>query len=171
MPTGIQTWTDRYVNPLDVNVFDVDIADIAYALSNLTRVAGNVYTVAQHSVLVSELAAGHKLAALLHDAPEYLLNDFAGPVKANSEFGAMYKVIEFAAAGAIEVAFGLDRGELRDPLVKEADVEMLHVEAYHLMRNPPWAMPSEWGKEMTLVPWSHDDAEARFLRRFEELHA
>jgi 5'-nucleotidase len=181
MATGVQTHTRRYVDPINLDPYSVAIDDIAYSLSNIARwtghadrsPSGHVYSVAQHSVLVALIAPGHaKLAALLHDAPEYLLADLARPIKVNSGLGHIYKEVECRLAGRIETAFGLADGALEHSDVKRADTAMLLVEARHLMGNPDWAqagMP-DWADEEhwrdAVVPWSHVDAEAQFLATY-----
>jgi hypothetical protein len=65
----------------------IDIRDIAHALSQLCRYTGHTtmfYSVAQHSLLVSEKMPGgpaQKLAGLLHDGAEAYTNDLASPLK------------------------------------------------------------------------------------------
>lgn len=81
----------RYVNPLDVAPDDIDILDIAHHLSLICRYTGGVpwhYSVAQHSVLVSEylMKPEERLAGLLHDAAEAYMNDMASPVKHDERF-------------------------------------------------------------------------------------
>ena len=85
MSGWIRTFTGRKVEPLNLRVSDVDIRDIAHALSNQCRFTGHVrefYSVAQHSVQVSHLCPQNlKLCGLLHDASEAYLIDLARPVK------------------------------------------------------------------------------------------
>lgn len=70
----MQTYTGRRFWPLDPVAGDIEIMDIAHALSNQCRYAGHTrfhYSVAQHSVQVSEnVAPEHALWGLLHDAPD-----------------------------------------------------------------------------------------------------
>jgi uncharacterized protein len=174
----LQTHSDQYVDPLAMREHEISIYDIAYHLSNICRFTGaadrsprgDVYTVAQHSVFVSEIAHGHKLAALLHDAPEYVLNDMHGPTKRDSFLGEVYKLSENKLARVVERCGGIDPHELEHPVVKAADTVALLIEAWHLMRRPSWAATCpQWGKEFKVVPWSHVEAEQRFLARFEEL--
>ena len=73
----IQTYTGRQFWPLDPRIEDIDIHDIAHALSHQCRYSGHClrfYSVAEHSVLLSHHVAGeHMLWALLHDAWEAYL--------------------------------------------------------------------------------------------------
>ena len=91
----IITYTGK-VFPFDCITPDcIDIHDIAHALSHLCRFTGHTksfYSVAQHSLLVSEKMPGRpaeKLAGLLHDAAEAYTNDLASPLKKwmNNESG------------------------------------------------------------------------------------
>jgi hypothetical protein len=99
----IQTLSGRRVNPFDASPADIDPADIAQALSNLCRFGGHsraFYSVAQHSVIVSDLLADTGaapdavLAALLHDAAEAYLGDLPHPLKHRSELGAQFRQAE-----------------------------------------------------------------------------
>src|SRR5881392_3435793 len=54
----LQTVSGRFVNPFDPDPEQLDIGDIARALANVCRFGGHCrsfYSVAQHSVIVSEL--------------------------------------------------------------------------------------------------------------------
>jgi uncharacterized protein len=93
-PVGpwISTQSGRFY-PLNPRPDDVNIEDIATALSNVCRFAGHVvdfYSVAQHSVVVSSLLASRgprfQLFGLLHDAAEAYLGDMASPVKRHALF-------------------------------------------------------------------------------------
>jgi hypothetical protein len=80
----IQTASGRKVYPLALKHEDVDIFDIAYALSNQTRYLGHAsfYSVAEHCCHVSDLLPReHALAGLLHDAAEAYLGDWSRPLK------------------------------------------------------------------------------------------
>src|SRR5215213_11515028 len=85
-PEGaIQTFTGKFVTPLDPKIDQIDIIDIAHALSNMCRYAGHVrkfYSVAEHSILASYYVfEDEALEALLHDATEAYLVDVPKPYK------------------------------------------------------------------------------------------
>jgi hypothetical protein len=79
------TFSGRHVWPLNPRVEDIDIKDIAHALSNLCRFGGHTrkfYSVAEHSVYVSNhTKKADALAGLLHDASEAYLVDLPRPIK------------------------------------------------------------------------------------------
>lgn len=177
----IQTWTLRQFWPLDPRVEDVDLRDIAHALSMVCRFTGHVnefYSVAQHSVLVSRraediaFAAGrdsllHARWGLLHDASEAYLVDVARPVKRLPEMAA-YRNAESVVQRVICERFGLPTAE--PEFVKIADGEILYTEARDLFSgvHPSW----QWGFEplpQRIRPMSPEMAERAFLARFDEL--
>lgn len=126
----IQTYTGRKFWPLDPRPEDVDIHDIAHALSNMCRYTGHCsefYSVAQHSVYVSE-NCDDPLWGLLHDASEAYFADIARPVK-------MYipdiKTIENNLMLAVAQHFGLPWPEPRN--VKLVDTRILLDEKTALM--------------------------------------
>lgn len=176
----IQTFTLRQFWPTDPRVEDIDLTDIAHALSLVCRFAGHVrwhYSVAQHSVLVSRRAAvlvrnpeGSLLAArwgLLHDASEAYIADVASPVKRLPEL-APYRAAEATIQAVVMEAFGLPGVE--PPAVREADMELLYTEARDLFSgvNPNW----HWLKvplEARIERWSPERAESEFMARFADL--
>jgi len=108
----------RRLDLLDPTPVDIEIADIAHGLAFVARWNGQTrgdwpYSVAEHSLLVEEIyarqnpAAGPKwrLAALLHDAPEYVIGDMIGPVKA--AVGAGYGQLDLRLTAAIHLRYGL----------------------------------------------------------------
>ena len=108
----------RRLDLLDPTPVDIEIEDIAHGLAFVARWNGQTegdfaYSVAEHSLLVETLfgriapAAPVKwrLAALLHDAPEYVIGDMISPVKA--AVGAGYGDLDARLAAAIHLRFGL----------------------------------------------------------------
>lgn len=108
----------RRLDLLDPTPVDIEIGDIAHGLAFVARWNGQTrgdwpYSVAEHALLVENIfsriepAAGPhwQLAALLHDAPEYVIGDMISPVKAalGQEYGAMDERL----AAAIHRRFGL----------------------------------------------------------------
>ncbi|MBL4916619.1 HD domain-containing protein [Szabonella alba] len=108
----------RRLDLLDPTPMDVEIADIAHGLAFVARWNGQTqgdwpYSVAEHSLLVERIfsrldpGAGPKwqLAALLHDAPEYVIGDMISPVK--SAIGPGYGELDQRLTAAIHIRFGL----------------------------------------------------------------
>lgn len=146
------------------------IEDIAHALSNITRFTGHIrqfYSVAQHSVLVSEnVPQEHALAALLHDASEAFCGDIATPLK---HLLPEYKVIEQRVEKAIFDKFGLPFP--MHPCIKVADLTLLATEKRDLM-----PLSDEWEiiKGVPRLPYSiwpvtPPMAKKMFLDRYKEL--
>jgi uncharacterized protein len=83
--TTIRTHSGIVIDILSPYPFQISIDDIAHSLSHQCRFNGHVdtfYSVAQHSVMISEmLPEKYKLAALLHDAAEAYLGDVVRPLK------------------------------------------------------------------------------------------
>ena len=124
--------------------------------------------------------ARFRLAALLHDAPEYVIGDMISPFKA--VLGGDYKVVEKRLLAAIHIRFGLP-AELSAEItrqIKHADRGAAYLEATELAgfaegearrlfgRDP--GLP-EATRQDYLTPWSAAKAEKRFLARFKALEA
>ena len=108
----------RRLDLLDPTPMDIEIEDIAHGLAFVARWNGQTkgdwpYSVAEHSLLVEEIfaranpgiAARWRLAALLHDAPEYVIGDMISPVKA--AVGPGYGTLDERLAAAVHLRFGL----------------------------------------------------------------
>ncbi len=108
----------RRLDLLDPTPVDIEIEDIAHGLSFVARWNGQTegdyaYSVAEHSLLVERLftrlapgaPAKWRLAALLHDAPEYVIGDMISPVKAAVGMG--YEELDTRLTAAIHIRFGL----------------------------------------------------------------
>ncbi len=122
MPTKPRAWqrmlSGRRLDLLDPTPVDIEIEDIAHGLAFVARWNGQTrgdypYSVAEHSLLVEEIftrqnpaaAARWQLAALLHDAPEYVIGDMISPVKAS--VGPGYGALDERLSAAIHLRFGL----------------------------------------------------------------
>ncbi|MET3601844.1 phosphohydrolase [Martelella mangrovi] len=166
----MQTASGRAFWPMDPRPEEVDIEDIAHALSNMCRYAGHCrrfYSVAQHSVLVSRaLPSDLALWGLLHDASEAYLVDVPRPVK---PFLDGYKAAEGRVMEAIVMRFNLMPAEMPAE-VKRVDDAILHDEALQLMQRPPmgWHLP-EPPLGIRIEPWSPDYARTVFHREFRML--
>lgn len=108
----------RRLDLLDPTPVDIEIEDIAHGLAFVARWNGQTqgdwpYSVAEHSLLVTDLfariapdqPARWHLAALLHDAPEYVIGDMISPVK--SAVGPAYSEMDARLSAAVHLRFGL----------------------------------------------------------------
>ncbi|MGY9049812.1 hypothetical protein P775_02240 [Puniceibacterium antarcticum] len=122
MPKQPRAWqrmlSGRRLDLLDPTPVDIEIEDIAHGLAFVARWNGqtrgdHAYSVAEHSLLVEALFSRlwpdapvkWRLAALLHDAPEYVIGDMISPVK--SAVGPDYTALDERLTGAIHIRFGL----------------------------------------------------------------
>lgn len=165
----IQTYTGKRFYLENLEPDEIDILDIAHALSNTCRFTGHTrwfYSVAQHSVLVShQVPAEDALSALLHDASEAYLADVSRPVKLLSGMEA-YHAIEATVMQAIAKKYGF-----AFPLpesVKIADGRMLFTEKRDLLRPLNWRYEIEPYPAL-ITPVSPQEAKQAFLSRFREL--
>jgi 5'-deoxynucleotidase YfbR-like HD superfamily hydrolase len=107
----------RRLDLLDPTPVDIEIEDIAHGLAFVARWNGQTrgdwpYSVAEHSLLVEEIYTRQggadprwRLAALLHDAPEYVIGDMISPVKAS--VGPGYGEMDLRLTAAVHLRFGL----------------------------------------------------------------
>ncbi len=177
----------RRLDLLDPSALDIEIEDIAHGLSRVARWNGqtmgkHAFSVAQHCVVVETIvcrfnpAATRKmrLAALLHDAAEYVIGDLISPFKA--AVGLDYKAFENRLQGAIHQRFGL-KPQVDDDLarlIKRAD----HASAYLEARQLAGFGAEDAGKffghpkgvsDITLTPLPPDQAKADYLTLFANL--
>lgn len=136
----ITTYTKEHFTPLDPQLDQIHIEDIAHALSLMTRANGHFpefYSVAQHCIQCGKeaIARGYSrrviLACLLHDGSEAYLSDITRPVKQNMP---EYKQIEKRLQDVIYQKFlgsVLTEEEVRQ--VKDVDDTCLYHEFKHYM--------------------------------------
>lgn len=172
----IQVYSGKQFWPLDPRPEDIDINDIAHALSMQCRFSGHTsvfYSVASHSCMVamSVVEPSARLWALLHDASEAYLQDVSTPIK-HDPFMKRYREVESALQAAIFRRFGLF-GEAPETVV-EADRLMLRAEAEQLMT----PCDNIWGKWFEgipkwngrLIPRSPQESKELFLQAFYTLY-
>lgn len=167
----ILTYTGRRFPLFSPSVEDVDIRDIAHALSNNCRFAGHTrhhYSVAQHSVMASYIVpAEDALAALLHDAAEAYLFDATRPLK---QFLVNFKQIENTVQTTINRAFGIQTE--KTAAVAHSDMILLATERRDLMpdNDDVWQCLQGYAPlHGSIEYWPQDYAELTFLNRFEQL--
>lgn len=169
----IQTYTGVAFRPFNFSVDEINILDIAHALSMLCRYNGHTtkfYSVAEHSVLASALVSEEAaLHALLHDAAETYMSDVLGPLK---KFFPDLKKLEYSLTEGICERFDLDKSQEAE--VKHADLQMTAIEKVTAMGKPPIPWPHKLPdapKNIELEFWSPEEAEKKFLDRYEEICA
>ena len=149
----------RRLDLLDPTPLDIEIADIAHGLAFVARWNGQTqgdwpYSVAEHSLLVEALLqrmlpdwpARWRLAALLHDAPEYVIGDMISPVK--GALGPDYAEMDARLAAAVHRRFGL-------PAVLPAEVKRAIKRADRL---------SAWLEAVQIAGFSRAEADRLFGR-------
>jgi 5'-deoxynucleotidase YfbR-like HD superfamily hydrolase len=177
----------RRLDILSPSPLDVEIEDIATGLSRLARWNGqtngiHAYSVAQHSILVMELLCAANpnvsdaclLAALLHDAPEYVTSDLITPFK--NAIGDSYRKIERDVSEAVHVAFGLpaELPTFWQQMIHKADRMAAAIEAVHLAGFSRIEVRKVFGIPgqipfAEIDPWDAPTAKQKFLATFKSL--
>ncbi|RLQ87596.1 YfbR-like 5'-deoxynucleotidase [Notoacmeibacter ruber] len=149
----------RRLDLLNPSPLDVELSDIAHGLARVARWNGqtkgeHAFSVAQHSLLVTDIvermkpeaSSELKLAAVLHDGPEYVIGDMISPFKA--VVGGTYKVVENRLQEAIHLRFGLPAALPSDwkRCIKRADII------------------AAWHEAITLAGFSEREAAQTFSR-------
>ena len=155
----------------------IDVEDIAYSLARLCRFTGHVrefYSVAQHSVLVSEHVPqegdghyGYAMDALFHDAAEAYTGDINQPLKSilDGSFTKIEARIEW------ELANRLGLGYPRDPSIKVEDLRAYETEVRDVAPFGRFSQVTDvkpWD-DVKIVGWEPEFAENQFLDRYVEL--
>ncbi len=179
----------RRLNLLDPSPLDIELEDIAHGLARVARWNGQTvgrcaFSVAQHSLLVHDLAlqfrpglpAKWRMAALLHDAPEYVVGDLISPFKA--AVGIDYKAFELRLLGAIHMRFSLPAmpPQAISDLIKRADIASAYLEATQLAGFEEKEAKKIFGnprglKPVILTPRPAQEIQKLFVSTFKEAEA
>ncbi len=183
----------RRLDLLDPSPSDIDIADIAHGLARVARwngqtVGAHAFSVAQHVLIVEDIASAlnpawpdtWRLAALLHDAPEYVIGDLISPFK--TAIGLDYKAFELKLLQAIHVRFGIPVpiSDIVEAEIKRADRFAAFYEATRLagfsteealkyFGQPEYLNAELMQRLETLEPLPVFEAQRLFLERFTAL--
>ncbi len=177
----------RRLDLLDPSPLDIEIEDIAHGLARVARwngqtVGDHAYSVAEHCVLVSDICKSIRpgwpnkwlLAALLHDAPEYVIGDMISPFKA--ALGFDYKAFEHRLESAIHMRFGLpaDLPQTVKEIIKRADTASAFFEATQIAGFSDAEGAEIFGRPrgltpVKLKPLPTKEAQTKFIKRFGQL--
>jgi 5'-deoxynucleotidase YfbR-like HD superfamily hydrolase len=196
---SVRAWqrmlSGRRLDLLDPSPLDIEIEDIAHGLARVARWNGqtqgeHAFSVAQHCLLVESIAGDlaptldrrSRLAALIHDAPEYVIGDLISPFKA--VLALDYKAFEAKLLAAIHLRFGVptELPEEITKLIKRVDKLAAYYEATGLagfsreearrfFGSARGLTPGLVATLSRLTPLPAAEGEARFLKRFSELQA
>jgi uncharacterized protein len=169
----IQTYTGRHFYPADPQPDDIDVEDIAHALSNICRFTGHTrqfYCVAQHVILgaIQANTIAEAFEFLHHDDSEAYVSDLARPTKQGLPD---YCALENRVAQACATKFDLPWPHT--DAIKQIDARMLVTEASQLMTGQPWWLDPHFPPpfNIQIVPWSPHKAKAAYLRMHAQLSA
>lgn len=179
----------RRLDLLDPSPLDIEISDIAHGLARVARWNGqtagdHAFSVAQHSLLVEAIysrqakdaSPDQQLAALLHDAPEYVIGDMISPFK--SVVGGGYKAVEERLQRSLHISFCLpaEIGEKLKKDIKRADQVAAYFEATMLAGFSEAEATQFFGRPrgisadgLDILPVSTKTVQKAFLKRFEAI--
>ncbi|WP_310621036.1 HD family hydrolase [Flexibacterium corallicola] len=184
----------RRLDLLEPSALDIEIEDIAHGLARVARwngqtVGAHAFSVAQHSIIVEQILCflkpdienNWRLAALLHDAPEYVIGDMISPFK--TVLGESYKGVEERIHSAVHQRFSLPHPLPMkiSKLIKRADIISAYFEALYLAGFSKAEADTYFGtpKDLTsqqvqfirdgIVPLSTMDAQALFLKHVSQV--
>jgi len=170
----IVTFKGEHFTPLEPDINQIHIEDIAHSLSLLCRANGHIdyfFSIAQHSIncAAEAKARGYtarvQLACLLHDASEAYISDITRPVK---YYLTEYKVIEKRLQEIIYTKYlGAALPEDEYNLMNQIDNDMLICELNVLMKNKKVydKIPS-LKSTPALELKTHGETETEFLKQY-----
>lgn len=162
----IRTYTGKYFYPANIEALEVDVRDIAHALSGVCRYNGHLrehYSVAQHSIIVSELVPKEQaLEGLLHDAAEAYMPDMPSAIKA-----MLPEFVEYQERLTKHIFKCLG---LQYPLNEEIDFVDKEIRTNEMYWLSNWDEPTPKVFNYRINTETPKVIEARFLDRFNELY-
>lgn len=170
----VRTASGRKIDIFNPDPKSIVVEDIAHSLSRLCRFNGHLnvglYSVAQHSVIVSHLVnPRYALEGLMHDAAESITGDIVRPVKIwLTGFGEIEEHIEKVLAKR----FKLSRSQRCLKEVKRADNVALVTEARDLLNYEDSLSdysPDVEPDDKKIVALSQLDSYKLFMRRYWDL--
>lgn len=178
----------RRLDLINPSAMDIEVEDIAHGLSRVARWNGqttgdHAFSVAQHSVIVEQIARTLQpdasrqwlLSALVHDASEYVVGDMISPFK--NALGVDYRAFEDKLMQAIHIRFGLPAviSPQLKKFIKRADKISAYLEATQIAGfsheesrkffGPPPVTVQDW----VIAPVPPNEAKRLFVARFNEL--
>ncbi len=178
MPT-ITTYSGIRMNPVEPQMEEINIKDIAHALSLVCRGGGHVthfYSVGQHSLVCAEEAGARgcslrvQLGALLHDGSEAYMSDLVRPVKQQIP---QYRIIENRLIDTIWAAFipGEPLTEEERRTIRDIDDDVMSWDMKILLRDEI----NENYRNLRIQP-DHSfvpmqEVEAAYLQKFDQLRS
>lgn len=173
----VETISGARLDLLNPKPQSISATDIAYHLSMICRFSGAIkefYSVAQHSVAVSDLAREFgedrhtQYACLMHDAAEAYIGDLPSPVK---QLCPEYRELEERITEAINAALIVRNGEHMKERIKLYDAIACRSEAAAMMHSRGHSWP--WGdtpiRNLKVAKWHRAEVEIAFLNRYYEL--
>ena len=163
----IQTYTGKKFHLFDPKLDEIDIVDIAHGLSNICRYTGQCnafYSVAQHSVLISQLVSEkNALQGLMHDSAEAYISDLSSPLKHGLwEYRVLENRLLKFIFGKFNIAYPVSEE------VNYQDRALCVLEKEKLFNQPlDWGWENKYTKPIIeLITWNREWAKAEFLNRF-----
>lgn len=164
----IRTSSNKIFNYLDLENSQIDIDDIATALSFIPRWLGHTnkfYSVAQHCCWCADHTEGNRLEALMHDATEAYLSDLPSPLKA---LLPDYQNMEKNVSIVLAIKFGFDYPYSIE--THEVDKKALQIERIFIKGLDKNYEPLENKVNINAFEyWSSEKAKEEFLKRFKNL--
>jgi len=190
IPGAIETVSGNFVSPLHCTIDDIDIQDIAWALSRISRFAGHTitevpYNVAQHSIFVCEMIERDfpddklfQFTGLMHDAAEAYIGDIPSPIKHIDGLGPIFKEMEHRLLNIIFSKYVPNHSDLSLLMsrVEYYDKRSLYIEAHAFMesRGVGWCDHGKY--DISLIdlqkfppPIPSIQAYEQFINKFNEL--
>jgi uncharacterized protein len=176
----IETYTGRKFFPLDPRPEDIELEDIAHALSNKCRYNGHCktfYSVAQHTVLGLDIMEkeGYDTITMihfaLHDSAEAYLPDVSRPIKPYIKIGnKTFEEVEEEILVAVRTRFCIpEPTQQQNKLVKHIDTKILFHEANYLMPCNDWGDKSIQFDYINVAPVPIHTIKREYIRKFNTL--